>query len=32
MSKDELGVGLVYWPGLEPLFETGDLGLTSLEV
>lgn len=29
---DELGVGLVYWPGLEPLFEAGDLGLTSLEV
>ena len=28
----ELGVGLVYWPGLEHLFKAGDLGLTSLEV
>jgi uncharacterized protein (UPF0276 family) len=32
MDTNELGVGLVYWPDLEPLFRDRDLGITSLEV
>jgi uncharacterized protein (UPF0276 family) len=27
----ELGVGLVYWPALAPLFESGDAGVLELE-
>lgn len=27
-----LGVGLVYWPALEPLLEAGDVGLSVLEL
>jgi len=32
METDGLGVGLVYWPGLEPLLEAGGPSLTSLEI
>jgi len=32
MPDIESGIGLVYWPGLESLFEAGDLPITSLEV
>jgi len=31
-KPDELGIGLVYWPDIEPLFRDGDLPITSLEV
>ena len=32
MNLPELGVGLVYWPGLEPLFESGNHALSVIEI